>query len=184
MNIFLSLFIAFLQVGAFAFGGGYAVIPMIQSVVVNQYGWLSLQEMMDIISISQMTPGPVSINTATFVGMKLAGIPGAIIATAGSVTPQFILMMVLGHFFFSDRRFNFMYYILRGIKPGVISLILIAAISMIQESLFLDGVWGFDRILIIPLITFVMGMILYYKHVDIIKIIILGAALGIVLSLI
>lgn len=184
MNPLLHLYIAFLQVGAFAFGGGYAILPMIQRVIVEQYGWLNLQEMTDIISISQMTPGPISINSATFVGTKLAGLPGAVIATTGSVTPQFVLMMILGHFYFSDRKFYFMDKILKGIKPGIVGLIFIAALSMTQESLFNEGTIAFNQINLTALICFFIGLVLYVKKVDLIKLIALGAGLGMVLSLI
>lgn len=184
MNPLLSLYLAFLQVGAFAFGGGYAILPMIHKVIVEQYGWLTVQEMTDITAISQMTPGPISINSATFVGTKLAGLPGAVIATMGSVTPQFILMMILGHFYFSNRKFTFMDKILRGIKPGIVGLILIAAISMTRESLFTGGVVALDQLNIIALICFAVGLILYIKKVDLIKLIFLGAVMGILLSLI
>lgn len=184
MSVLFRLYIAFLQVGTFAFGGGYAILPMIQKVIVEQYQWLTMQEMTDIISISQMTPGPISINSATFVGTKLAGLPGAITATVGSVTPQFFLMLTLAHFYFSNRQFTFMDKILRGIKPGIVGLILIAAISMTQESLFTDGVVALDQLNIIALICFVVGLILYIKKVDLIKLIFLGAVMGISLSLI
>lgn len=184
MSPLLYLYIAFLQVGTFAFGGGYAILPMIQKVVVEQYGWLTLQEMTDIISISQMTPGPISINSATFVGTKLAGLPGAVIATAGAVTPQFILMMILGHYYFSDRKFYFMDKILKGIKPGVVGLIFIAALSMTQESLFNEGIIGLSQINSIAFICFVIGLILYIKKVDLVKLIFLGGVLGIGLSLV
>lgn len=184
MSVLFRLYIAFLQVGTFAFGGGYAILPMIQKVIVEQYQWLTMQEMTDIISISQMTPGPISINSATFVGTKLAGLPGAITATVGSVTPQFFLMLTLAHFYFSNRQFTFMDKILRGIKPGIVGLILIAAISMTRESLFTGGVVALDQLNIIALICFAVGLILYIKKVDLIKLIFLGAVMGILLSLI
>ena len=86
--IFWQLFIAFLEVGALAFGGGYAALPLIEQVVVNRYHWLSLREMTDVVAISQVTPGPIALNAATFVGTRVAGIPGAIIASVAAVLPQ------------------------------------------------------------------------------------------------
>ena len=91
--LLLELFLVFVQIGAFAFGGGYAVLPLIQKFVVEDRGWLSTAEMTDLVSLSQMTPGPIAINSATFVGTKLAGIPGAVVATMGNVLPQLILMI-------------------------------------------------------------------------------------------
>ena len=93
--VLLELYWVFLQIGAFAFGGGYAVLPLIQKFVVEDRGWMNLKEMTDLVSISQMTPGPIAINSATFVGTKVAGLPGAVVATLGNVTPQFILMTIL-----------------------------------------------------------------------------------------
>ena len=80
--IYLQLFLSFLQIGMFSFGGGYAAMPLIQGQVVTLHGWLTISEFTDLITISQMTPGPIAVNSATFVGMKIAGIPGAIVATA------------------------------------------------------------------------------------------------------
>ena len=81
--IYIQLFFSFLQVGLFSFGGGYAAMPLIQGQVVTMHQWLSMSEFTDLITISQMTPGPIAVNSATFVGIKVAGLPGAIAATAG-----------------------------------------------------------------------------------------------------
>ena len=84
--IYLQLFFSFLQVGLFSVGGGYAAMPLIQSQVVEQHPWLTLHEFTDLITIAEMTPGPIAINSATFVGIRIAGIPGAIVATLGCIT--------------------------------------------------------------------------------------------------
>ena len=85
--IYLRLFLSFLQIGAFSFGGGYAALPLIRHQVVEANGWLQLSEFTDLITISQMTPGPIAVNSATFVGLKVAGIPGAVVCTLGCVLP-------------------------------------------------------------------------------------------------
>src|SRR5699024_7133951 len=101
----------------------------IERYVVNENGWLIMEEFIDLISISQMTPGPIAVNAATFVGQKVGGFVGAVIATLGVITPQFILMMILGYFLFSKgKKFKALDWILNGIKAGVVSLILITAI--------------------------------------------------------
>ena len=87
--IYLQLFLSFLQIGAFSFGGGYAAMPLIQSQVVDHHGWLTMQEFTDLITISQMTPGPIAVNSATFVGIQIAGPLGALVATLGSCRPVF-----------------------------------------------------------------------------------------------
>lgn len=183
MVLLLQLYIQFVKIGALGFGGGYAVIPLIQQFIVEEEAWLSMSEFTDLVSISQMTPGPIVVNSATFVGTKIHGIPGAIIATLGVVTPQLILMMILGYFLFSqNRHFVILDRILKGIRPGVIGLILIAAISMSESSLFPNGLDG--GVEIIPAITFIIGLIAYAKKVDLIKLIGVGALCGVVLSLV
>ena len=100
----IALFLVFVKIGCFAFGGGYAVIPLISKFVVEENAWLSMKELIDLISISQMTPGPIAINSATFVGQKVYGLVGSIIATAGFVLPQLVLMLVLGYFLFTKNK--------------------------------------------------------------------------------
>ena len=91
--IYLQLFLSFLQIGAFSFGGGYAAMPLIQSQVVDSHKWLSMAEFTNLITISQMTPGPIAVNSATFVGLKVAGLGGAAVATAGCILPSCILVI-------------------------------------------------------------------------------------------
>ena len=133
----LDLFLIFFKIGCFAFGGGYAVIPLISKYVVEEHAWISTREFIDLISISQMTPGPIAINSATFVGQNVHGFLGSILATAGLVLPQFILMMILGYFLFSkSKKFKIMDYSLLGIKAGVVSLIFITTLKLFQSSVF------------------------------------------------
>ena len=87
--ITLQLFLSFLQIGLFSFGGGYAAMPLLQEQLVARNGWLSVQEFADLVTIAEMTPGPIAVNAATFVGTKLAGLPGALAATAGVILPVF-----------------------------------------------------------------------------------------------
>ena len=90
---FLQLFLAFLQIGAFSFGGGYAAMPLIQDQVVTKYGWLTQTDFADLVTISEMTPGPIAINAATFVGNQVAGIPGALVATFGFILPSCVFVI-------------------------------------------------------------------------------------------
>ena len=106
-NLIFVLLISFLQIGLFSVGGGYATIPLIQEQVVNIHKWLTFQEFTDIITISQMTPGPLAVNTSTFVGIRIAGIPGAIIATFGCVISGFIISIALYNFFNKYRKIKF-----------------------------------------------------------------------------
>ncbi|MBP2024495.1 chromate transporter [Peptoniphilus stercorisuis] len=180
ISLMVQLYFTFLKIGALAFGGGYATIPLIERYVVNENGWLIMEEFIDLISISQMTPGPIAVNAATFVGQKVGGFVGAVIATLGVITPQFILMMILGYFLFSKgKKFKALDWILNGIKAGVVSLILITAIELFVTSLFPEGINAFK---IVPAITFIVGFILYIKKIDMLKIIGISALCGIILN--
>ncbi len=179
--LLLELFITFVKIGLFAFGGGYAALPLIQQFVVVDKGWMTMVEMTDLVSISQMTPGPIAINSATFVGTKVAGLPGAIVATIGNVTPQFILMMVLSYFIFRDKKIGFLDKMLKGLKPGIVGLIAVAALSMIQSSLFKQSVISINSIEPLAIICFVIAFYLFrFKKMDIIKLIIVGSLLSVV----
>ena len=102
--IYLKLFISFLKIGAFSFGGGYAAMPIIQSEVVDANHWLTIAEFNDLITISQMTPGPIAINSATFVGIRIAGIKGAIVATLGCIMPSFSLVTLLAQVYMKYKK--------------------------------------------------------------------------------
>ena len=95
MTIYLELLWSFFQIGLFSIGGGYAAMPLIQHQVVDLHGWLNMTQFADIVTISQMTPGPIAINSATFVGTRVAGLPGAIVATVGCVLPSCIIVLFL-----------------------------------------------------------------------------------------
>lgn len=96
----LHLLWSFFQIGLFSIGGGYAAMPLIQSQVVDQYGWLTMQEFTDLITIAEMTPGPIAVNSATFVGIRIAGFPGALIATLGCILPSLIVVTILAHVYY------------------------------------------------------------------------------------
>ena len=93
--IYLQLFLAFLQIGAFSFGGGYAAMPLIEEQVINTYPWMTMADFSDLVTIAEMTPGFIAVNAATFVGNQAAGIPGALIATLGVILPSCIFVTVL-----------------------------------------------------------------------------------------
>ena len=102
--IYLQLYLSFLQVGLFSVGGGYAAMPLIRSQVVELHPWMTLQEFTNLITIAEMTPGPIAVNCATFVGLRIAQLPGAVIATLGCITPALVLVSLLaGSFCFAER---------------------------------------------------------------------------------
>ena len=134
--IILTLYLEFIKVGLFCVGGGYASMPLIQAVVVDGYGWMTLSEFVDIFTISQMTPGPIGINAATFCGMKVAGVPGSIAATMGFVTPSLILCIIVTRLFFKYGDIPAIRGVLNGLRPAVIALIMSAGVSFIVLALW------------------------------------------------
>lgn len=130
--IYMHLFFSFLQIGLFSIGGGYAALPLIQHQVVEQNRWLSMGEFTDLLTISQMTPGPIAINGATFVGMQIAGIPGAIAATSGCVLPSFVIVLLLAVFYKKYGKSKFLQGILTGLRPVVVVLIAVAGIDILN----------------------------------------------------
>ena len=132
--MYLQLFLSFLQIGLFSFGGGYAAMPLIQGQVVTAHHWLSMEEFTDLITISQMTPGPIAINTATFVGYQVCGTLGAFCATLGVVLPSFLVIYAVS---FVLRQFSdlaVVQYAFNGIRAGVLALLLKALLSMYRQS--------------------------------------------------
>ena len=132
--IYLQLFLSFLQIGAFSFGGGYAAMPLIQSQIVSQHGWLNMGEFTDLITISQMTPGPIAVNSATFVGIKIAGIPGAVVATAGCILPSCIIVTLLAKLYLKYRNMMMLQGILNSLRPAVVSMIASAGILILISA--------------------------------------------------
>lgn len=132
--IYLQLFLSFFQIGLFSFGGGYAAMPLIQGQVVQGHGWLSMSEFTDLITISQMTPGPIAVNSATFVGIKIAGVPGALAATFGCILPSCILVTLLAKLYLKYREMAMLQGILRSLRPAVVAMIGSAGISILVTA--------------------------------------------------
>lgn len=138
--IYLQLFLSFLQIGAFSFGGGYAAMPLIQQQVVSLHGWLTAGEFTDLVTISQMTPGPIAINSATFVGIRIAGLPGAFAATAGCVLPSCILVTLLARIYLKYRSMSLLQGILATLRPAVIAMIAAAGVSILVTAFWSTGI--------------------------------------------
>jgi len=133
----LRLFLTFAKIGLFTFGGGYAMIPLIQKEIIQAHAWLTMKEFVDIIAIAEMTPGPVAVNSATFVGYKLAGVPGAAAATGGVIFPSFVIVVAFATLFLKFKDAPAVKAVLMGIRPAVTALIAAAAISLVKAS-FVD----------------------------------------------
>lgn len=134
--LLLKLFFAFVQVGLFSVGGGYAAIPLIQEQIVNIYGLMTLEEFSDLITVAEMTPGPISINSATFVGMRIAGIPGVLICSIGCIIPSFCICLILAYFYYKYRTMRGVQVVLGSLRPAVVALITSAGASILMLGLF------------------------------------------------
>ena len=142
--ILLNLFWSFFQIGLFSIGGGYAAMPIIQHQIVEFHHWLNMTEFADVVTISQMTPGPIAINAATFVGLRAAGLPGAIIATFGCVAPALIIVLILAVVYYKYRNLTLMQGILSGLRPGVVALIASAGLSLLVLAFWQGNPVSFD----------------------------------------
>ncbi len=127
MMLLLELFYTFFKIGLFSIGGGYAMLPLIGQEVSASHNWMTAQEVTDIFAISQVTPGPIAVNAATFAGMKTAGVAGACFATLGVITPSVVICLILARFFMDFLKYKGVRGVLYGIRPVVVGLIAYAA---------------------------------------------------------
>ncbi len=136
--IYLNLIFTFFKIGLFSFGGGYGMIPIIEKEIISK-GWLTGQEFVDIISISEMTPGPIAINMATFAGYKIGGIPGGLLATTGVVLPSLILILVISYYLSKYGHHRILKETIYWIRPVVLALIIQATIFVAINTFFKEG---------------------------------------------
>ena len=141
--IYLQLFLAFLQIGAFSFGGGYAAMPLIQAQVVTNHAWITTSDFTDLVTIAEMTPGPIAVNAATFVGNQVAGIPGALAATLGVVLPSCLFVTALAWLYQKYRSPTLMQGILQSLRPAVVAMIFGAGLTILLPTLFASGTVSF-----------------------------------------
>ncbi len=183
--IYIQLILSFMQVGLFSIGGGYAALPLIQQQVVDLHGWLTLGEFSDVVAISQMTPGPIAINAATFVGMRLGGVLGAIIATLGCVLPSCIIVLILARVYYKYRNLSLLQGILGGLRPAVVALIASAGLSMIALAFFNtklhEIVWA--NLDVVAVCLFAAGLVALriFKKIDPVLVILGSGLAGLIL---
>ena len=134
--ILIQLFLSFLQIGLFSIGGGYAAIPLIQEQTVTLHGWLTAEQFMNLATIAEMTPGPIAINGATFVGLKVAGFPGAVMSTFGCILPSLVIVSVLALIYRRFRSLPMLQSVLGSLRPAVIALIAAAGVNMLLQVVF------------------------------------------------
>lgn len=182
--ILLQLFWTFFKVGAFTFGGGYAMIPMIQSEMLA-HQWISMEQMVDFIAISESTPGPFAVNIATFVGMETGGFSGAMIATLGVVLPSFLIILLIAHFFLQSFQKNpIVNGALQGVRPAVIGLMASVTVTIGYQQLFPLGVslsafWRAWDVRALVIMALLLGLRLWKKELHPVWLIGISAVLGV-----
>ena len=175
--IYLQLFISYLKIGFFGFGGGYAMLSLIQNEIVEQQGWITTSQFADIVAISQMTPGPIAINSATYIGYTVGGFWGSVVATIAVCLPAMTIMLTLTKFFIQLRGNSIVHSVISCMKPVVVGMIAAAALLLIfpknsSEASFIDHYsW----------IIFAVTLIASYKKVNPILLIILSAIAGVII---
>lgn len=147
--IIFELFISFLKIGAFSFGGGYAMLPLIEKEIIEVHKWLTLPEFIDILAVVEMTPGPVAINSATFLGYKVAGVLGSIVATTAVVLPSIVVILIIAHFLSKFKTSPYVEWAFKGIRPVVLGLIVTASLTVSKNS-------------ILDIKSFVLMIVLFY----------------------
>lgn len=170
----IHLFVTFFKIGLFTFGGGYAMIPMIQQNVLKN-GWLSQNQLIDFIAISESTPGPFAINIATFVGISQHGLLGGICATLGVVLPSFLIILIIARFFLHFQDNVWVKSVLYGLRPAVVALIGAAALSILQANFVHGGTFSIRSLLIVFI---VFGISRWKKKLHPIWLILVSGALG------
>ncbi len=165
MPLLLKRFFAFIQVGLFSVGGGYAAIPLIEEQIVDIHRLLTPEEFTDLIAVAEMTPGPISINSATFVGMRIAGIGGVLLCTLGCIIPSFCICLILARFYYKYRSLGDVQTVLASLRPAVVALISSAGLSILMLGLFGSDIFSFEisDFRIIEFIIFAAALFLLRK---------------------
>ncbi len=161
--IYIQLFLSFIQVGMFSIGGGYAAMPLIQSQVVQGHGWLTMSEFTDLITIAEMTPGPIAVNSATFVGIRIAGVPGAMVATFGCILPSCIIVSILAMIYYRYKNISALQNVLGTLRPAVVALIAAAGLSILQLVVFQENAMQLSNVNWLGLICFAAALFILRK---------------------
>jgi chromate transporter len=185
MKILIELFLVYAKIGLFTIGGGYAMIPLITQEI-TQRNWLTLEGVIDIIAISEMTPGPFAVNSASFIGIQQAGLIGGIFATVGVATPSFIIVVIVAKYFMKIKDHPTVQGILSGLRPAVIGLIASSTLMIAQNAFYVKGWAGWANLISAidwrSIVIFALGLLGITKFkIHPALMIIISAVLGIVL---
>lgn len=179
----IKLFISFFKIGLFSFGGGYAALALIQQEVVVENSWLAVGEFNDLITISQMTPGPIALNSATFVGQRVAGFPGSLAATIGCILPSAIIVGALSYFYKKYKDIDTMADVLKFLRPAIVVMILIAGLDILKTALFDINPVAFENLNVKMLGLFLGAFIIMQKKdYDPIKVMLASGAVYLILG--
>lgn len=168
-----ELFITFFKIGGFTFGGGYAMIPLIQKEVVDNKHWVSDEDILDIVAIAESTPGPIAINSATFIGYKTAGVIGSFFATLGVVLPSFIIISVIAYLLKEFATYKVVQYAFFGIRAGVLSLVTKSLWTMYKKA---------PKGILAMIISLIALILVAFANVNALIVIALGAVIGLISS--
>lgn len=178
--ILLTLFLEFLKIGAFTFGGGYAMLPLVQEVVLQQ-GWITEQQIVDFIAVSESTPGPFAVNISTYIGMRTGGFGGAFMATLGVVLPSFVIILIISKFYAKFCNSSVIKGCMMGLRPAVVAMIAASVIS-VGISVIQPADLDYVRMAKTGFIILAAGIMTYKKLHPIIVITVSGV-LGVLASL-
>ncbi len=162
--IYIELFLTFLLVGAVSFGGGYAMIPLIQQEVVNRHGWMTNQDFTDVIAIAGMSPGPIGTNSSIYIGYAQAGLIGAIVSAVGMILPSLVIILILGMVFYRVQHNQIVKSAFYGLRPIITGLILYAAYVFALNNGLLGSITGYNLGLIAIFITSLFALIVLKIH--------------------
>lgn len=177
--IYLQLFLSFLQIGALSFGGGYAAMPLIEAQIVTAHGWLDLTEFANLVTIAEMTSGPIAVNAATFVGTKIAGVSGALVATFGC-----ILVTLIAKLYLKYRNLSVLQSVLGSLRPAVVAMIASAGVTIL-----LSAFWGGRTVVLgstnlLMVFIFALSLLLLRKtKLNAIAVMVLAGALNLIAGL-
>lgn len=170
----ITLFITFFKIGAFTFGGGYAMIPLIQSEVTDKRKWITEKDILDVIAIAESTPGPIAINSATFIGYKIAGFWGSFMATLGVILPSYVIILVISFLLRNFAEIKYVKYAFFGIRAGVLALVVKALWSMYKQCP--------KNIISYIIMALAFAMVVFFD-INVLIVIIGAAVIGIITSL-
>jgi len=175
--IYIELFIEFFKIGLFTFGGGYAMIPLMTNTIANNQ-WITPDEFTQVIAIAEMTPGPIAVNSATFVGQKVAGVGGSLAATLGVAMPSLLLILFISKVFFAYNSHPLMKSIFKGIRPIVAGLVLAAGLS-IGKTVMITETSPVLALNYVTIISFgILGLVLIKKKMHPVLLILMAACIG------